>query len=376
MKLRALRCWPFAIPYQTPYATARGTSAVRYGVLVSLSANGGVEGLGEASPYPGPGEQEAQRAIADALRGVASALEGCPMEQAPVVLDRELARVSPAVASAARAGFDIALWDLRARAAGVPVAALACDRPRESVLVNALIADPTVDGACAAAREARGAGFRAVKLKVGMAGSPEAERARIVAVREELGESVALRLDANGAWDAARAIAVLRDVAACGVEYVEQPVPPGDLDGMRAVRETTGVRVAADEAVTDAGAARRVLEADAADVLIVKPLVLGGIAPSLEVIRLALERGASVVVTTTVDAGVGVAAALHLAAALPEGSPAQGLATAHLLASDLLAGPLPVDRGEMRLPAGPGLGVTLDREALERYAVHLEEAPA
>ncbi len=145
---------------------------------------------------------------------------------------------------------------------------------------------------------------------------------------------------------------------------------------MRAVREGTGVRVAADEAVTDAGAARSVLEARGADVLVVKPLVLGGITPSLEVIRLALERGASVVVTTTLDAGVGVAAALHLAAALPEGSPAQGLATAHLLTSDLLAAPLVVERGEMRLPAGVGLGVTLDREALEQYAVRLEEAPA
>lgn len=378
MKLRALRCWPFAVPYRTAYATARGLSTVRYGVIVSLSTSGGLEGLGEASPYPGAREREAQRAVVNALRELAPALEGCRLDQASAVLDRALARVTPVVANAVRAGVDIALCDLRARSAGIPLAALVVDDPRDAVPVNALIADPTVHGARSAARHARHAGFPAAKLKVGLAASADDERARILAVREELGKDVALRLDANGAWDVGRAIAVLRDVATCGIEYIEQPVPPHDLDGMRAVREATGVRVAADEAVMDPEAARRLLDAHAADILVLKPILLGGLTASLDVVRLALERGSSVVITTTIDSGVGVAAALHVAATLPDGSPAQGLATAQLLASDLLAAPSPltVERGTMRLPARPGLGVEVDHTALVRYAAAPQGAPA
>lgn len=349
---------------------------MRYGVIVELETDAGVTGFGEASPYPGPGEREAQRDVLRALGDIAPMLEGCEARDAEAALDRALALVSAGdpVKRAARAGVDIALWDARARLAGVPAAELSGHRLRRRVDVNALVADPEVDRASAAAREARDAGFRTVKLKVGVAESIAEERARVAAVRDAVGAGVALRLDANAAWDEDRAVAALRAFAGYDIEYVEQPVPSHDLEAMRRVREAAGVRVAADEAVTDVEAARRVLDAGAADVLVVKPLVVGGIGPALDIARLGRQRGISVTVTTTFDSGVGIAAALHVAAAQPEGSPACGLATAHLVASDLLAAPLPVCEGAMRLPAAGGLGVEVDRAALARYAVSVTEA--
>lgn len=376
MKVRRLRRFPFSIPYRNAFVTARGAAAHREGVIVLIEADAGLTGIGEASPYPGAGEREARRAVERALGELARTLEGCPLDDALPALDRALAETSPRVAKTVRAGVDIALWDVRARSAGVPVAALLCDEPRDAVPVNALIADPSIDGACAAARQARIDGFQTAKLKVGAAASTEEERARIVAVLDALGPGVSLRLDANGAWDARRATAVLEGVEARRIEYVEQPVPPGDLDAMRAVREHTGVPVAADEAVTDAGAAQRLLDARAADILVLKPLLLGGLGPALAIARLAEASGAGVVVTTTVDAGAGVAAAWHLASALPPRPHADGLATGALLESDLLVRPPEIQRGVMRLPEGSGLGVALDRAALDRYAARFQEAPA
>lgn len=344
---------------------------MRYGVIVELETDTGVTGLGEASPYPGPDEREAQRDVLWVLRKMAAALQRRDIGDAEGELDRALADAdaSAPVKRAARAGVETALWDARGKLAGVPIAQLMGRRPRRCVEVNALVVDPEIEAARHAAREAANAGFRAMKLKVGMARSVEEECARVAAVRGAIGPDVALRLDANGAWDVATALRTLRAVAGYDIEYVEQPVPPDDLEAMRRVRELAGVRVAADESVTDVGAARRLLDAGAADVLVIKPLVVGGIGAALDIARLGAERGVAVTVTTTFDSGAGIAVALHVAALLPEGSPACGLATAHLLESDLLTAPLMVRGGVMGLPAAPGLGVELDRAALARYAV-------
>ncbi|MCL4368789.1 MAG: hypothetical protein M1337_06445, partial [Actinobacteria bacterium] len=145
----------------------------------------------------------------------------------------------------------------------------------------------------------------------------------------------------------------------------------GDLAGMARVRSAVGIPIAADEAVGRLEQARRVVAAKAADVLVVKPMLAGGLRPAREIIALAQAAGLGVLVTTTIDSGVGVAAALHLATTLPgpEGTPtlACGLATGRLLVGDLISRPWRVRDGAMRLPAGPGLGVTLDEQQLVRY---------
>src|SRR5205823_5740195 len=104
----------------------------------------------------------------------------------------------------------------------------------------------------------------------------------------------------------------------------------------------------------------------AADLLVLKPIPLGGVGSVSSCVHAAHAAGVRTVITTSIDTGVGTAAALHLAAALaPE--EAHGLATLDLLENDLISTPLPIENGFMRLPDGPGLGVDLDREQMARY---------
>ena len=140
----------------------------------------------------------------------------------------------------------------------------------------------------------------------------------------------------------------------------------GDLEGMAQVRSAVATPIGADESVRGPEQARHVVEASAADVLIVKPMLAGGLRRSRQIVELALAAGLEALVTSTIDAGVGVAAALHLAATLPTPR-ACGLATAALLVDDLLTCPLAILDGAMHLPSGPGLGVALDTQALARY---------
>ncbi len=367
MKVTGLSWTAFRLPLRAPFRSAAGRVAHREGILLRLSTDAGIIGLGEASPHPDLGE--------DSLLGVELALE----RLAPRLLGTDLRHLKvppgPAVPPALACALDTAVLDALARDRGLPLAQLLADWPRAAVPVNATIAADSDAEAASQATTARAAGFRCVKLKVGMAPNLEGERQRTAAVRGALGPDVELRLDANGAWTVEQAVRTIRSLAEFGLEYVEQPVAPGDLKGMARVRRDTRVPIAADEDVAGVEAASRVLEAGAADILVIKPMVVGGLRPAMEIAAMARCAGASVVVTTTVDAGVGVAAALHLAAALPSEGPACGLATSSLLAADIIAQPLAAEGGLMPLPARPGLGVELNEGALGRYATVTREVP-
>ena len=205
---------------------------------------------------------------------------------------------------------------------------------------------------------------------------PADEVERIAAVRAAIGPAVWLRLDANEGWGVERAIAVLRACAALDLELVEQPVPADDLAGLAAVRRAVEVPIAADEAVRDEASALALLAADAADLLIVKPTIVGGLRAGLRIAAAAAAAGRGAIVTSALEAGVGVAAALQLAASLGPADRAHGLATGALLAGDLLARPLAIVDGRLALPSAAGLGVELDRAALARWSDRQREARA
>ncbi len=356
MKVTGLSWITFRVPLRTPFHTAGGTMTHREGLLLRLSTDSGHVGLGEASPHPaaGPG---ATRELDEALARVGPRLIGAEVDCLPGV------GLPPPLACA----IDTAALDLLAKERNVSVASLLSEQPRSSVTVNATIAAERADDAADEARAARRDAFGCVKLKVGMAGSIEEECRRVAAVRQALGPDVQLRLDANGAWNVEQAIATIEALEEFSLELVEQPVAADDLEGMRSVRQSVRTPIAADESITSLAAAQRVLELDAAQVIVVKPMVVGGLRAAKRIVDAAHAAGAATVITTTIDAGVGAAAALHLAASLPEDSPACGLATGSLLAGDIVIDPLLAREGRMTVPRGSGLGVELDATKLAQY---------
>jgi len=354
MRIKGIAWTRFQLPLKAPFITARGSYQQREGLLLRLFCEGGVSGVGEASPYPGLGPPALDR-LEEALGQVAPALLGREAETLAEAIPCLGQGVPPALAC----GLETAALDALARARGEPLANLLRPGPRPWVTVNATIAAQNLTEAVDQAARARAAGFACVKLKVGALGSLAAERERAEAVREAIGPRVKLRLDANGAWTWRGAVSAIKELKGLDLELVEQPVAPGDPWAMARVRREGGVPVAADEDVTGEEAALGLLEAGAVDALVLKPMVLGGLRQGLRIAAAAMAAGVSSIVTTTIDGGVGTAAALHLAAALGENVLACGLATGALLAADVVEPGLEVVDGRMPLPAGPGLGVAL-----------------
>jgi len=320
---------PFSLPLSEPLETAQGRIERREGFILRHAG-----GIGEATPLPG--WTESHEACERALRTALSTAEPTPgdCEGAP----------------AARHGLALALADGAARSEGRPLAAhLAGDGvARERVPVNATLGDSNPKSTAAAAESALADGFDCLKLKVG-ARDLESDRERLAALRD-VAPDATLRLDANAAYetpDAARC--ALDAFEAFGVEYVEQPLPSGLLSELR----DHPVRVAADESLAERSV-ESVL-ADGVDVVVLKPMVVGGPERTVAAARTARESGVEAVVTTTIDAAVARLGALHAAATF-EG-PACGLATASLLARDVAPDPAPVVDGYMKLPDRPGIGV-------------------
>jgi len=226
---------------------------------------------------------------------------------------------------------------------------------RSWVRVNGFVPAVGPAAAEAMATEAAAAGVMCLKVKVGDAGDVE----RVSSVRGAVGPGVAIRVDANGAWDVESAVTAIARLARFDLELVEQPV--ATLEEMARVRRRVEVPLAADEAVRDVGSARALARLAAADAVVLKVQALGGVGAALGVAEAA---GVPAIVTSMYETSVGLAAGLALAAALPELPYACGLGTASLLAADVVADPLvPVDGGlHVRRP-------TVDPDLVGRYAV-------
>lgn len=349
------------VPFRQPIISgSRRWQHHRAGILI-LRTDDGRKGMAE---FPAPQPHDLGEDVSPRLVEVLTGIELSD----PVTVEGTLRDIDtwPFVGRAARSAAESALTDLLARVSRRSIAAYLDSQARLEVAVNAMLGIHPPEETAAQAKRLVDDGFRCLKLKAGE--EPDgALAARLAAVREAVGPEVALRLDFNGSLKSDGAEDVLASVARFDIEYAEQPIPPGaGAEALARLRWTGAVPVAADESVRDLGAARILLDTGAVDALVVKPARVGGLRQAHAIVELAAAANVPVTVSTLFETGVGLAAALHLAATAP-GPQAHGLATAHLLASDLLLEPLAIRNGRMALPAGTGLGVDLDPAAIAQF---------
>lgn len=342
MRIARARIHPYALTLRRPWRSARGMIAERQGLLVELTATGGLRGYGDSAPLPEAGSENLPTADAW-LQGELSRLPGATPEQA-------LARLPPpSNCPAARCGLETALLDLQARQRGLPLARLLNPSSRLRIPVNASLG--ALDESVAErAAEARAAGYGVMKVKLGVYPHRQ-ELARLQRLAELVPDHGGLRLDANRAWSESECRHWLPALADLPVESLEEPLRTPDPRLLADLQAAVNFSLALDESLPELGLST-VLANPPVRRLVLKPMMQGGLLPCLQAARRAphLEW----VVTTSVDSAAGTWATAQLAAAL--GSPlAQGLATSDWLGSDLGPAP-PIDSGWLQLPDRPGSG--------------------
>lgn len=362
MKVERVSWQGFSIPFRKPYVTSQGVFDTRYGLLLFLHGDNGSVGMGEASPV-GAGSREEVEAIGASLEEIAPQLLATEPLSGTEIPSPPAGNAPPVL----RFGIETALLDLRGKAL-VRNASQLLNGAAKSLPVNALIAAETPKEAAAEAKDAADAGFGSIKLKVGFE-SAEQDEAVVSAVRQAVGAEIKVRIDANRKWALPEAVAALRRLEQYDIEYVEDPLKEDDTAALAELRRSVAIPVAVDEALGASDKTQRLAAVDSADILVIKAGRLGGLNESLELMRLAEDRGKGLVVTSSLESGVGLAASVHLAATLTAQPFAHGLATASLLQSDLLSAASLPWRGNVMTPAGIGLGVSVDGSLLERYGI-------
>ncbi|GCE17704.1 o-succinylbenzoate synthase [Dictyobacter kobayashii] len=375
--IREVTWIPYRVPLPSSFTSAHEELATRSGVIIEIQTNTGSIGSGECAPLP----EFSGGTLQDVLTCLPTLALQLRDQTLPAAL-KHLAQLHGTLPTTAICGVETAILDALGRHYRCSLATLlalptldeaptthalelASSQIRHTIAVNTVIGSQTLDAAVERARQAVAQGYSCIKLKVG----PQLRQTieLIAAVRTTIGPTVHLRLDANEAWDFELARSILSACEQWAIQYVEQPLPRSDLAGMAALRQAVTIPIAADEVLSDLASARRVLEAEAATIFIIKPQLAGGLRQSQQMIREANARGVQCVITSTIEAGIGVASALHVAAATPQLTLECGLATLPMLADDLIQETLSIQHGHIQVPSTPGLGVHTDPAALTKW---------
>ena len=337
-------------------------------VLIRIETDEGICGQGEAQAdigFFGETVEEVERAVADYLGPQLVGRDPLERERLVEIIDFR-------GNSCAKAGIDVALHDLVSRKLDTSVATLIGGAAKTRIPVALEIAAGPPDAMAAECVACMELGVRAFKPKIGQNARLDADR--LHAIRQAVGHDVSIRADANQGYTPKEAIQLCRLVERRDVrlELLEQPVPAWDLEGMAFVRRAVDVPIEADESCYTINDAMRIVRHEAADVLNIKIGKAGGLLNAKKIAAIAEAAGLRVVLGTAFGLGLERAAKLHLAAATP--AIVDAVEFTELRLHDPLLEPphdallsLPVEDGCLPVPTGPGLGVTLDEAAVERF---------
>lgn len=373
MRISKVRATPLFVPFRKFYGrhikAAQGDFIVTRYALVEVETDEGVTGIGEiCSVFQRHGEvyaYEVNDILAPALKG----LDARDVTAAAAIMDALLDRSEPA-----KAGVEMALVDALGKSLGMPAYRLLGGKRREKIPLSFSVMYGAPDEMGALASELVAEGFRTLKVKAGQ--SMETDIAAVKAVREGAGPDIKVRVDANACWPQLKtALAHIRAMEAYDVELYEQPLPAESLADLRLLRSLVNVPIMVDESVWSPADAFRVITAGAADVLNVYVSEAGGLMKARQIFEMAELAGVGCTIGSMPELGIGTAAQIHLGIAAPRISHASDVCGVKYFEHDVIREKLPIRDGFAHAIEAPGLGVTLDPDAVREYTKrprHLE----
>lgn len=264
---------------------------------------------------------------------------------------------------AALAGFEMALWDIVGKQANMPLYKLWGGAFRNPVPMIAYLQAKDPQQIADETTQAVADGFDTIKVKIGMTPDSDLE---IVKAARSAAPHAKLRADVNGAWTIGTAKRMMRKLEEYDLEYVEQPLPLDDLSGHAYLRKLFSTPIALDESAYTMQDTLAIIRAEAADVILLDPHQAGGLLRCRKAAAIAEAANIPVTFHSGAELGISTAAYLHLAATIPNLMLAVDNQRSNLT-DDIVEEPLIIERGYLALPAGTGLGMTLNHNKLAQY---------
>jgi D-galactarolactone cycloisomerase len=376
--IRKVTCHVVAAPVEKPFTSSRGwLYKTRGSCIVEIETTDGIVGWGECY-----GPSAVAKAYIETQFG--PRIVGRDAFDVEVIWEDLYNRIKDyggkGMAASALSGIDIALWDIVGKSVNKPIHKLIGGAFRTEVQAYAtgLYFIDTSRLIEEAVEEARGyveAGFTAVKMKIGL-GDPKFDVKRVAAVREAMGDTTRLMVDANHCMTVPQAIRIGRELEALDVEWFEEPISPEDIDGYVEVTRALDMAVAGGENEMTRWGFRDLVVRKAMDIIQPDVCAAGGISECRKIATLAAAHGVECVPHAWGSA-IGLAATLHFIAALPDQPPSYRPIPPMLefeqcenpFRDQLSTEPIVQVKGIVQIPTGAGLGIEVRREVLDRYRV-------
>ena len=374
--IKKVTCHVVSAPVERPFTSSRGwLYKTRGSCIVEIETVDGITGWGECY-----GPAAVARAYIETQ--FAPRIIGRDAFDVEVIWEELYNRIKDygprGMVTSAMSGIDIALWDIIGKACKQPIHKLIGGAHRTEVTSYAtglyfIDMDRLIEEAAEEAKEYVEQGFVAIKMKIGL-GDPKLDIRRVAAVREAIGDSVRLMVDANHCFTVPQAIRIGRELEQLDVEWFEEPISPEDIDGYVEVTRALDMAVAGGENEFTRWGFRDLVVRKAMDIIQPDVCAAGGISECRKIATLASAHGVECVPHAWGSA-IGLAATLHFLAALPDQPPSFRPMPPLLEFEqcenpfrDLLSRePIVQHRGKVQVPTGPGLGIEIDRSVLERY---------
>jgi o-succinylbenzoate synthase len=355
MKILSIRTQLLEAPLKTPFVTAlRRVESLR-DVVVTITCDNGMIGYGEGAPTPQiTGETVgSMRAAVDFIAPLLTGKEMVDFPQLISTLHKAIVRNTTA-----KAALEIALYDLKSQMENQPLYKM-LGGTQTAFTTDITISMNDTMTMIADAQEAYAKGYEILKIKIG--DDPQKDAARIIEIDRALEGKATLRLDANQGWSARESVALLQRIEDAGIrsQFIEQPVPADDIEGLKYIRSRVETPLLADESVFSLKDARILLEMEAVDYLNIKLAKTGGISQALALADLTELFGVKCMIGCMLEGPLSVAAGVHVASSRAETITMLDLDAVALLASHPAKGDICFDESQITLGEEPGLGMRL-----------------
>ncbi len=370
MKISDVRTTIVSIPFKKPEIWSMGRRVGVSNVVIEVETDTGLVGLGESIGFPS----------AAVIKPIIDSWKDTMIGQDPLRTESLMHRLEVQggwqhfdhTGNVARAGVDIALWDLVGKAAGLPLYVVFGGLVRDTMSFMYFLPRGPVEEMTDQAVRGVTEGWDTIYITVGVDIEEEIEVVR--AVRKAVGRRPRIRVDANEAWRRYEALQFIRAVEPFGIEFFEQPILKEDFGGLKWLRSMTSVPIAANQSSWTEQDILKLVRQEAADIMLLDPWQIGGLARFARAAWIAQVAGVAAVRHSWCELGIGTYAAMHVMAASAN-FPMANQAYPEYLSDDVCKGELfRFRKGCLSILHGPGIGVELDRAKLERYArVHQQQ---
>lgn len=360
MQITQIEVYQFPVKLKKPFVISLGSFEYAENVVVVVRTSDGLSGFGECSPFmPINGESmETCYVVANYLAKALLGKDPLDIEGCSETMDRTIFGNS-----SIKSAFDIALYDIAAQQAGLPLYAFLGGKNNKVLKTDYTVSLGNLEQMVMDALAIRDCGFEVIKVKLG--DNPNKDILRIKAIRTQIGDEIPLRLDANQGWDVDSAIRVLNELAPYGIQFCEEPIPRWNFMELSRIKNSVPVMIMADESCCDHNDAQRLIALEAAQSFNIKLGKSSGIFKAQKIIKLAEKANLQLQIGGFLESRIGFTASAHLALTSDRVLFCD-FDTPMMFSEDPVCGGIQYGRnGLVTIPEVPGLGASLDASYLK-----------